>query len=96
MFDDIDGLEKVPHTFKAEAMVGYRRNSRDTLRMYPLTFFRLMGYDEKKSIVDDLIKIYTTQLKGTVLSWSIYGENRFKSQCWRKGIFQRITSFHEI
>ena len=47
-FDDIKGMEKIPHIFSAEAMVGYRKHPKDTLKTYPLSFFRLMGYDKKK------------------------------------------------
>lgn len=92
-FDELDGFEKEPHTFRAEAMVGFRKHSRDTLKMYPLTFFRLMGYDKKKTLVDDLIKIYTTRLKGTILPWSIYGENRFNHNVGEKGFFKESPLF---
>lgn len=37
-YDDIEGMENEPHTFNAEAMVGYRKHPKDTLRTYPMTF----------------------------------------------------------
>lgn len=86
-FDDIKGLEKIPHNFSAEAMVGYRKHPKDTLRTYPLTFFRLMSYERKNNIVHDLIELYTTRLKGTGLSGSIYGDNRFNYNVGENGFF---------
>lgn len=86
-FDDIEGLEKIPHNFSAEAMVGYRKHPKDTLRTYPLTFFRLMSYERKQNIVNDLIELYSTRLKGCGPSGSIYEDKRFNHNVGEKGFF---------
>ena len=90
-FDDIEGLEKRPHSFVAEAMVGYRKHPKDTLKTYPLTFFKLMSHTKKyfivHDIVRDLIELYTTKLKGSGLSGSIYGDNIFNHNVGEKGFF---------
>ena len=86
-FDDIEGLEEIPHNFSAKAMVGYRKHPKDTLRTYPLTIFSFMSYERKQNIVNDLIELYTTRLKGFGLSGSIYGDNLFKHNVGEKGFF---------
>ncbi len=85
--NDIDGLENIPHTFLAEALVGYRKHPNDTLKTYPLTIFRLMGYDKKKTLVEDLIKLYTSKLKWVILPGTIYGWKRFRYNVGEKGFF---------
>ena len=92
-YDVIEGLENELHTFNAEAMVGYRKHSKDTLRTYPMTFFRLMGYDKKGTLVDDLIRLYTSNLKGTLLSGSIYEGYRFNHNVGEKGFFKESPLF---
>lgn len=92
-FDEIKGLEKEPHIFSAEAMVGYRKHPKDTLKTYPLSFFRLMGYDVKKTLVDDLIRLYSTKLKGTYLTGSVYEGIRFKHNVGEKGFFTESPLF---
>ena len=92
-FDDIEGLEKYDHTFSAEAMVGYRKHPKDTLKTYPLTFFRLMAYDQKKSIVGDLIRLYTTKLKGNTLYGSVYEDYLFNHNVGEKGFFTESPLF---
>lgn len=92
-YDDIEGLEDEEHTFTAQAMVGYRKHPKDTLRTYPMTFFSLMGYDFKGSLVDDLIKLYTTRLKGTYLTGSVYEGYWFKHNVGEKGFFTESPLF---
>ncbi len=92
-FSDIDGLEKSEHAFYAEAMVGYRKHPKDTLKTYPLSFFSLMGYDKKKTLVADLIRLYTTKLKGSFLSGSVYGDHRFNHNVGEKGFFKESPLF---
>ena len=85
--DDIEGLEKEKHSFSAVAMVGYRKHPKDTLSTYPLTICKLRSNYEKSSIVEDLIKLYTTRLKGTILPWSVYENNIFNHNVGEKGFF---------
>ena len=92
-YSDIEGLEKDPHTFQAEAMVGYRKHPKDTLKTYPLTFFRLMGYDYKGNLVNDLIKLYTTKLKGTYLTGSVYEGYWFNHNVGEDGFFENSPLF---
>lgn len=92
-FDDIEGLEKRHHTFSAEAMVGYRKHPKDTLKTYPLTFFRLRAYDKKKSLVNDLIRLYTSKLKGNTLYGSVYEDYLFNHNVGEKGFFTESPLF---
>ena len=92
-FDDIEGLESRPHTFSAAAMVGYRKHPKDTLKTYPLSFYRLMVYDKKKTIVGDLIELYSTRLKGRIEPWSIYGNVRFNHNVGEKKFFKESPLF---
>lgn len=92
-YDDVEGLENRLHTFNAEAMVGYRKHPKDTLRTYPMTFFRLMGYDKKETLVDDLIRLYSTKLKGTFLYGSVYENYRFNHNVGEKGFFEESPLF---
>lgn len=92
-FEDIQGLEKISHIFIAEAMVGYRKHPQDTMRTYPLTFFRLRSVEQKGSIVQDLIELYTTRIKGNGLSGSIYEDIRFNHNVGEKGFFTESPLF---
>jgi len=86
-FDDIEGLEKRPHGFSSVAMVGYRKHPKDTLRTYPLTFFSTQSDNRKNNIVKHLIELYTTRMKGSGLSGSVYEDKQFKHNVGERGFF---------
>ncbi len=92
-YDDIEGLENEEHTFNAKAMVGYRKHPKDTLRAYPLSFFSLRGYDYKGTLVEDLIRLYSTKLKGTTLAGYVYENYLFNHNVGEKGFFTESPLF---
>ena len=74
-------------------MVGCRKHPKDTLRAYPLSFFSLRGYDYKGTLVEDLIRLYSTKLKGTTLAGYVYENYLFNHNVGEKDFFTESPLF---
>ncbi|MBD5375707.1 MAG: hypothetical protein HDR77_09580 [Bacteroides sp.] len=74
-------------------MIGYRDEKTKVLKVYPLTNFMSIGMNSKNEVLQAIKKDYMNKLKGSYLSGSVYGANKFGENVGNNSFFQESQFF---
>lgn len=92
-FNKIPDLRDVPHRFDGRAMIGYRDNSDNSLKIFPLTNYMAIGLNNKNDALNSIKRDYMKNLKGSYLAGSVYGSNVFAENIGDIDFFQKSIFF---
>ncbi len=94
-FKEIPQLCDIKHSFDGRAMIGYRDMENQTLKTYPLTNFIAISMAHKKEALLSVKRFYMKKLKGTYLSGSVYGDNKFGENVGDSSFFNESQFFNK-
>ena len=92
-FKESPSLKNIKHGFDGRAMIGYRDEKTKVLKVYPLTNFMSIGMNSKNEVLQAIKKDYMNKLKGSYLSGSVYGANKFGENVGNNSFFQESQFF---
>lgn len=92
-YDIIDKFENRPHKYDCKAMIGYKEDTSSIIKIYPLTNFMAIGFNNRNTAIKVVKNDYMKNLKGSYLSGSIYGANKFLENVGDSTFFEKSQLF---
>jgi len=90
-----NGKDSNVSNYDSRAMIGFRNRESGDLKSFPLTNFFVTGMDNKDRAINLIKKDYMHNLKGTYISGSIYGDNKFEQNVGDKDFFEKSIFFEK-